>query len=71
MCEIMIWEVSLVQKRHFRKKWLKIKKKVFCNFILEFFLQFKSVLSMSKFQNHCTLPYSEPSQRVKKEYIIL
>jgi hypothetical protein len=50
----------------FRNKWLKIEKNVFCNLILEFFPQFKSVWSigikvpisiwsMSKFQNHWTL----------------
>jgi hypothetical protein len=44
-------------KRPVSQEMAKIKKKVplFCNFILEFFLQFKSAGSMSKFQNHWTL----------------
>jgi hypothetical protein len=35
---VHLWD----QKRHFRKKRLKIKKKVFCDLILESFPPFKS-----------------------------
>jgi hypothetical protein len=46
------------QKCHFRKKRLKIKKNVFSILILEFFPQFKTIRSMSKFQNLLALLYN-------------